>query len=112
TPGEAEHLGLGKRAGLEEHILKYRNGRDLTARPRGVMVIDLFGQEIAKVRRDFPEVYQHLLETVKPERDANNRATYRDNWWIFGEPRREMRPALAGLTRYIATVDTARHRVF
>jgi hypothetical protein len=52
------------------------------------------------------------MAAVKPERDANNRATYRENWWIFGEPRREMRPALSGLIRYIATVDTARHRVF
>ncbi|WQH01355.1 type IIL restriction-modification enzyme MmeI [Rhodopseudomonas palustris] len=76
------------------------------------MVIDLYGIDIDDVRILFPEVYQHLLRTVKPERDANNRATYRDNWWIFGEPRREMRPALMGLTRFIATVDTARHRVF
>jgi hypothetical protein len=112
TPEEAEHLGLGKRAGLEAHIVKYRNGRDLTARPRGVLVIDLFGLDITIVRQRFPEVYQYLLGAVKPERDVNNRATYRDNWWIFGEPRREMRPALAGITRYIVTVDTARHRVF
>jgi hypothetical protein len=49
---------------------------------------------------------------VKPERDANNRATYRDNWWVFGEPRREFRPAIVGLRRFIATVKTAKHRVF
>ncbi|MGB6326984.1 MAG: type IIL restriction-modification enzyme MmeI, partial [Methylocella sp.] len=34
------------------------------------------------------------------------------NWWIFGEPRRELRLALKGLPRYIATVETAKHRVF
>jgi hypothetical protein len=76
------------------------------------MVIDLFGLDEAQVRQCFPEVYQHLLQTVKPERDANRRATYRDNWWIFGEPRRELRPALTGLSRYIATVETAKHRIF
>jgi hypothetical protein len=69
TPEQAEQLGLGKRPGLERHIRPYRNGRDLTSRPRGVMVIDLFGLEAADVRRKFPEVYQHLLTTVKPERD-------------------------------------------
>ena len=42
TPAEAEHLGLGRQPGLERHIRMYRNGRDLTAHPRGVMVIDLF----------------------------------------------------------------------
>lgn len=112
TPTEAEALGLGRREGLEKHIRPYRNGRDLTARSRSVMVIDLFGLEEREVRQHFPEVYQHLLQTVKPERDRNNRATYRDNWWIFGEPRRELRPALAELPRYIATVETSKHRVF
>lgn len=112
TPQEAGALGLGTREGLERHIRPYRNGRDLTSRARGVMVIDLFGLSEGQVRRRFPEVYQHLLTTVKPERDTNNRATYRDNWWIFGEPRRELRPALEGLPRYIATVETAKHRVF
>jgi hypothetical protein len=76
------------------------------------MVIDLFGLTEDMVRRDFPSVYQHVLLNVKPERDQNNRASYRDTWWVFGEPRRDLRPALAGLPRYIATVDTARHRVF
>ena len=76
------------------------------------MVIDLFGLGIEEVRRKYPEVYRHLLATVKPERDANHRESCRTNWWIFGEPRRELRPALMGLPRYIATVDTARHRVF
>jgi hypothetical protein len=36
-------LGLGKTPGLEKIIRPYRNGRDLTARPRGVNVIDLDG---------------------------------------------------------------------
>jgi hypothetical protein len=108
----AVELGLGRRPGLDRHIKEYRNGRDLTARPRDVMVVDLFGLSAEKVRKDFPEVYQHLLETVKPERDKNNRVSYREKWWLFGEPRREMRPALDGLSRYIATVETMKHRVF
>lgn len=93
-------------------IRAYRNGRDLADRPRGVNVIDLFGWEEAEARRRHPAIFQHVLETVKPERDRNNRASYRDNWWIFGEPRRELRPALEGLRRYIATVETAKHRWF
>ncbi len=112
TPQEAEHLGLGRVPGLEAHIRPYRNGRDMVGRPRGVMVIDLFGLSEAEVRRRFPAVYAHLLETVKPERDQNNRATYRTNWWVFGEPRRDLRPALVGLDRYVVTVETSKHRTF
>lgn len=93
-------------------IRAYCNGRDLAQRSRGERVIDLFGWSEDEARRRHPAVFQHLLETVKPERDLNNRAAYRDNWWIFGEPRREFRPALEGLSRYIVTVETAKHRWF
>lgn len=111
-PAEAEHLGLGRRPGADKVIKRYRNGRDINQTPRDLLVIDLFGYEEDDVRRRFPEIYQHLLRTVKPARAENNRESYRKFWWIFGEPRREMRPALIGLPRYIATVDTATHRIF
>ena len=112
TPDQAKQLGLGQIKGLERHIRDYRNGRDLTDAPREAKVIDLFGLSSDQVRAEFPAVYQHVLERVKPERDSNNRASYRDNWWIFGEPRRDLRPALKGIPRYIATVETAKHRTF
>ena len=112
TPEEAHHLGLGQISGLEQHIRQYRNGRDLTQAPRGVMVIDAFGLSADDLRSRYPAVYQHLLEHVKPERDQNNRATYRDNWWIFGEARKDWRQMATGLTRYIATVETMKHRIF
>jgi hypothetical protein len=112
TEEEARNLGLGSVSGIEQHIRPYRNGKDLADRPRGVMVIDLFGLTAEEVRERFPALYQHVLIRVKPERDSNNRATYRDNWWIFGEPRRDFRPALAGLSRYIATGETGKHRHF
>lgn len=111
TPEKAAELGLGKIKGLEKHIRPYRNGKDLTNEARGVLLIDLFGLAEKEVRENFPAVYQHVLTTVKPERDANNRATYRDNWWIFGEPRRDFRPALAEVRRYIATTETSKFRL-
>ena len=112
TREEAAQLGLGRTDGIERHIREYRNGRDLTARPRDVLVIDLFGLSAEEVRSRFPAVYQWVLERVKPERDENKRTSYRENWWIHGEPRGKFRPALAGLPRYIATVETSKHRFF
>jgi hypothetical protein len=112
TPERAAALEAASEPGELSPIKPYRNGRDLADRARGVKVIDLFGMGEGDVRRRHPAIYQHLLETVKPERDRNNRATYRDNWWIFGEPRRDLRPALEGLGRYIVTVETAKHRWF
>ena len=112
SPTTARTLGLGRVPELDRHIHKYMNGRDLTQTSRGQLVIDLFGLSKEAVLRDFPSVYEHVLLNVKPERDQNNRASYRDAWWVFGEPRRDLRPALVGLSRYIATVETAKHRIF
>ena len=112
TPVEATELGLGTVPGLEKHIRQYRNGRDLTGTPRGVMVIDMFGLGVDDVRSKFTAVYQWLLERVKPERDQNNREGRRRNWWLFGETNPKLRRQLKGLPRYIATVETAKHRTF
>jgi hypothetical protein len=119
TPQQGEFLGLGKRPELEKHIRRYRNGRDLMATPRGVMVIDLFGLTEDEVRHRFPEVYQYLLSTTKAARQkqveksgTRDAQEYLRRWWTFGKPREKLRPALDGLPRYIATVETAKHRVF
>ena len=109
---EAKFIGLGTVERLDSHILRYRNGKDIAGIPRNVMVIDLFGLNIEEVRQRFPEVYQWVLERVKPERDQNNRASYREKWWIFGEPVKTTREAISNLERYIVTCRTAKHRVF
>jgi len=109
---EATALGLGRVPGLERHIREYRNGRDLTSRPREDLVIDLFGLNETEVRDRFPEVYQWVYERVKPERDHNKRESRKRNWWIFGEPNTKLRAQLTGLPRYVATVETSKHRFF
>ncbi len=112
TEEEAVLLGYGSESSLAEVIKPYRNGRDITQTPRGVYVIDLFGLSEQEVRDRYPAIYQWLYDRIKPERDQNRRAAYREKWWIHGEPRANLRPALAGLQRYIATVETAKHRFF
>jgi len=116
---EAEYLGRTRRRGLAECIKPYLNGRDLTARARNALVIDLFGLSEVEVRGRYPEIYQHLQTTVKHARAAQyarsptaDAAEYLARWWIFGKPREELRPALEGLTQFIATPETAKHRVF
>jgi hypothetical protein len=49
---------------------------------------------------------------VKPERDHNNEAYRRDNWWLFGRRNTELRAGLRGLRRFISTPETAKHRYF
>lgn len=116
TPDQAASLSVDGDTGLKALIKPYRNGRDLTDRPRGVLIIDAFGLTADELRARFPAVYQWLLERVKPERDAKGNtkdgAGYAKYWWLFGKPRQELRKFLVGLPRYIATVETAKHRAF
>ncbi|MEL6614204.1 MAG: DNA methyltransferase [Bacteroidota bacterium] len=80
--------------------------------PRDKLVIDTFGLTEAELRDDYPVAYGHLYDTVKPERDVNNRPKIRDLWWIHAWERPEMRKATAGLSRYLGTVETSKHRYF
>jgi hypothetical protein len=122
TPAEAKELGLGKREGLEVHIRPYLNGRDLLQRPRRAMVIDLYGLSEHELMDRFPEIYDHVLQMVRDRvdektgapngRSVNRRETYKKLWWIFGEPRSEWRSASAGISRFIATAETSKHRIF
>ncbi|MBO3273460.1 class I SAM-dependent DNA methyltransferase [Hymenobacter defluvii] len=112
TPVQAADMGLGTIAGIERHIRPYRNGKDLMSSPRNVLLIDMIGlNEIDMINR-FPKAYQHILQTVKPERDLNRDKTRRKNWWLFARPNDQMRSSIAGLRRYIATPETSKHRIF
>jgi hypothetical protein len=90
----------------------YAKGRDLLQRGPSQYVLDLSGLSRDQVERDFPREYQRVVERVKPERDPNRRAAIRDNWWLFGWDRPVLRSALAGVSRYLATTETSKHRVF
>ena len=94
------------------HVLRYRNGRDIAQRPRGVLALDFYGLTREELRDRYPEAYQHLTNTVLPERARDKRKAYRDKWWVFGEAREGMRLALANLERFIVTTETAKHRYF
>ena len=50
--------------------------------------------------------YNHLYENIGVRRDTP------DGWWLLHRPRRAMRRALAGLSRYIATSSVSKYRVF
>jgi hypothetical protein len=111
TPGQVLALGYNV-AALPEVIKPHFNARDLLQGGSSCYIIDLFGLNETQARLQHPQLYQWLHDRVKPEREQNNRASYRDKWWIFGEPRGKLRNAWTGLSRLIVTAETAKHRVF
>ena len=88
------------------------NGRDVTNRWSGDWVVDL-GTDMSEQDAALYEApFAHIQEHVAPVRAANREAARARNWWRHGRPRPELRRQLAALPRYIATVETAKHRVF
>lgn len=75
-------------------------------------IID-FGTDLSESEAALYEgPYQHAFLIVRPTREHNKRAVYRERWWLHAEPRPAMRTALKGCDRYIATVRHSKHRIF
>jgi hypothetical protein len=112
TQKESLQLGFGDSEVLKRVIRPYVNGRDLTQSPRNALVIDAHGFEREELRDRFPTVYQWLHDRVLPDRSQNRDPRLREYWWLHRRSREDLRAMLTGLPRYIATVETAKHRVF
>ncbi|MDG4555064.1 MAG: class I SAM-dependent DNA methyltransferase [Candidatus Competibacter sp.] len=88
------------------------NGVDVTQGWKGRWVID-FGADLSEGEAALYEMpFAHVLAKVKPVRMNNREKSRVEYWWRHGRPRPELRRKLAGLTRYIATPETAKHRFF
>jgi hypothetical protein len=112
TQEEAVKLGYGSSTDLQKIIRPYLNGRDLTNKPRGVLVIDPHGWNKDELLSKFPTVYQWLHDRVLPDRSQNRDKRLRKYWWLHRRSREDWRTMSKQLPRFIATVETAKHRVF
>ena len=93
-------------------IRPWVNGQDITGRPRDMWIID-FGTNMSEADAALYELpFEYVRKHVKPEREKNNRQSYRERWWIHAEPRPAMHAARAKVEQLIATVAVAKHRLF
>jgi len=94
-------------------VLKPRwNGLDLAKRYSDGWVID-FGTDRSEEAASLYEApFTHVVKYVRPQREKNRDRNRRLYWWRFGRIGEDIRAALAGLPRYIATPEVAKHRVF
>jgi type II restriction/modification system DNA methylase subunit YeeA len=78
------------------------NGLDITRRPRNMWIVD-FGANMSLDEAALYELpFEHVVSYVKPKYGEK-----RKNWWLHERPRVEMRRALDGLPRYLATARVA-----
>ncbi len=88
------------------------NGSDILRTSRNVFVIDFTGYSKNEAQVAAERAYHRLLTHVKPERDSNRRLTRKERWWLFSEAMPQLRAIKKGLSQYIVTPETAKHRVF
>ncbi len=88
-------------------VRPWANGLDITRRSRNMWILD-FGADMPLEEAALYEMpFQHVETHVKPKYGAT-----RKKWWLHERPRVEMRNALDGLSRYLATARVAKHRLF
>jgi type II restriction/modification system DNA methylase subunit YeeA len=95
-----------------EILRPLRNGNDILKGSKDRWVID-FGPTMSESEAALYEApFQYVVTNIKPGRLSNREKSRSEKWWRLGRSRPELRRALVGLPHYIATVETAKHRVF
>ena len=94
-------------------VKPWANGMDVTRRSRGMWIID-FGvempeREAALYEMPFEYVREHVLAFRQQDRQD---AAMERRWWLHMRPRSDMRHAIAGRPRYLASPRVAKHRLF
>jgi len=84
---------------------------DLAQGWRNHWTID-FGLMSVQQAAEYEAPFEYINKQVYPVRMLGSRAKYAGNWWQYGRPRVEMRKALEGLSRYIATPRHSKYRIF
>ena len=91
---------------ITDVVKPYMNAWDFTVRDAHRWIID-FGSEMSHSdAMAYYGPYEYLRKKMKIDKDSPS------DWWRFLRTRPEMRGALRGLERYIATPHVGNHRVF
>lgn len=84
---------------------------DITSRSSNGYIID-FGTDMTQSDAALFELpFEYVKKVVRPARE-DARSGVGLPWWIHQRPRPEMRQALVGLTRYLASPRVSKHRLF
>ena len=84
---------------------------DLVQGSRGKWTID-FGLMSLEEAALYEIPFEYLKKHVYPIRSQNRRRADAEKWWQYAEARPGMRRALNGLTRFIATPEVSKYRIF
>ena len=95
-----------------EVVRPWANGLDVTRRWRNMWIVDFDMNMSEYEAAQYEMPFEHIKKEVKPARDKVRNSLERQRWWVHGRPAPELRQAVAGLGRYIATARVAKFRLF
>jgi SAM-dependent methyltransferase len=93
-------------------IKPWINGLDITNRPRNMWIID-FGVDMPQHQAaQYEKPFEYVRRNVKPSRDMVRNEREKKYWWLHGRPAPDLRLAIKGLEKYIASARVAKYRLF
>jgi hypothetical protein len=91
-------------------VLPWANGLDITRRARDVWIIDFGTESTVEDASQYAAPFEYVKEIVRPKRLASRSVV--SSWWIHERPRGDMREAISGNARFVATTTVSKHRLF
>ena len=94
-------------------VLKpWMNGMAITRRSADKWIVDFGWTMEEREAALYESPFQYARTHVHAMRQGNRIEEHRLRWWRHLRPRQELRDALGGLSRYVATPRVAKHRLF
>jgi hypothetical protein len=96
----------------DEYLRRFASSAEIKSAVGDRWVVDLHDLDERSLRQEAPRLYQHLLLLAQPSRAKNAVKSRREFWWRLALPHDDLRSSLSGMSRYICTLVTAKHRWF
>ena len=74
-------------------------------------IINFFDWSQSRAQQ-YPSAFQRVEELVKPVRERDNRAVYREKWWLYMEARRDLTRKLQAMSACFVNAVTTKHLSF
>jgi MmeI, DNA-methyltransferase domain/MmeI, N-terminal domain/MmeI, helicase spacer domain/MmeI, target recognition domain len=87
------------------------NGQDITGRRRNMWIVD-FGEMPEEEAALYEAPFEYIKEHVYPIRSTNRRERRAKYWWQHAETVPGLRAATKRLSRYLATPNVSKYRLF
>ncbi|WP_437671206.1 Eco57I restriction-modification methylase domain-containing protein [Sorangium sp. So ce131] len=110
TSSEREALLQTDRSNAQV-IMPYIGGEEVNTSPLQEphrFIINFRNLSLEEARR-WPSALERIQRLVKPERDHNNRASYRDLWWLYAERQPALYEGLSHSRRCITLSQVSKH---